>query len=86
MWTILIYFKEVLTSVALIGIIGGLTVITAMTIWGYVKLVKWSLSADKDLQPAVIGRVWKWFVVSVLAIELGPGIAQATVTALQNIL
>jgi len=72
--------------VVLIGAIGGLTIATIVALWAYVKLTKWSLSVERDLNTEAVAGIWRWFVAAVLLVELGPGIAQATVTALQWIL
>jgi len=72
--------------VALIGTVGGLTIVTVVALWAYVKLVKWAISSESDLNPALIGRVWKWFIIAVLLVELGPSITQATVAGIQYVL
>jgi len=75
----------VIVNVVLIGSIGALTFGTIAALWAYTKLTKWSLSSDNPVRPTVAYRVWRLFVLVVLLVELGPGIAQATVTGVKLI-
>lgn len=73
----------VVNIVALITTVGGLTITTVVALWATVKLSKWSISTEKDLDVGVAGRIWQTFVLAVVVIELGPALGN-TAVALVN--